>query len=65
MAQTLPLAHWRLRQTQVFGSNAVQSDQQIVVRPQFDVIARRRRAIENHRSEIVAVGRMQVFDKTV
>ncbi len=57
MAQSLPLAHRRLRLAQIFRRDAVQGDEKVVVRTQLVVIAGRGRSIQNHRREISSVRR--------
>ncbi len=65
MSQALPLAHRRLRLTQVLGSDAMERYQQIVVGAQLDVVANRRRSIEHDRGKVFAVRCVQVFQKTL
>jgi hypothetical protein len=65
MAESLPLAHRRLREAQVFRRDSIQRDEQVVVRLQLDVIAGGCRTIQDHAREIISVRHTQIFDESV
>src|ERR1041385_1780899 len=64
MAQPLPLAHRRLRLSQIFGRDALQCDQEVVVGAQFNVIAGCGRSIQDYASKVIAVRRTQIVDES-
>src|SRR5215510_2258695 len=64
MAQSLPLAHRRLRLAQIFRRDPMQCDQNVVIRAQLDVIAGRSRTVQDHTRQIVPVRRTQILNQS-
>src|SRR5690349_23743621 len=50
---------------QIFRRDAIESDQDVVIGAQLDVIARRRRAVEHDRGEVCSMCRAQILDESV
>src|SRR5215475_1573825 len=65
MAQPLPLTHRCLCLAQIFGRDAIERDQDVVIGTEFDVIARCRGAVEHDRSEVCSMRRAQILDESV
>src|SRR6185369_11264791 len=65
MAQPLPFTHRRLCLAQVFRRDALERDQDVVVRAQLDVIACSGRAVEHDRSEVRSMRRAQILDQSL